>query len=220
MVRAEGAVQPLRGALPKGASQDQGSWLNSVRPCPDPAPLKTVPNGATIPLRGGDLVRGLVDGPRAPAGDAVLRAGEVGGGGPCRDLVTLSARILVALSGGEREPEIGLGQVLSGPDAARQEDGEVVLAVAHAVLRSLLEPTDRARIVRLALGALRKEHAEIVHGLDVPGRRRVLVPAAGPREIAGHADALLVDVGEPELRRGEAGFGGTLEELDRKPEIL
>src|SRR5271170_2666003 len=63
------------------------------------------------------------------------RVVETGG-----DLITLLNGVLVTLPGREEEPFVGFAEILLHADAARVEDGEVVLAVGDAAISGLAEP--------------------------------------------------------------------------------
>src|SRR5271163_1664358 len=56
-----------------------------------------------------------------------------------RHLVALLGGIAVALIGGEQEPLVGLRVILFDADAARVENGEIVLAVGDAAIGGLAE---------------------------------------------------------------------------------
>jgi len=59
---------------------------------------------------------------------------------PLSDVVALAHRVLVAPLGCDREPLVGLGQVLLDPDAAGMEDRQIVLAVGDAVAGRVIDP--------------------------------------------------------------------------------
>src|SRR3712207_945081 len=94
------------------------------------------------PLRSGRgyVVRRRVGRGHPPALDGRLGAGEVGRLKAGRNLVALTTGLVVALPGRHREPGIGAHEVLLGAEAAREQDRQVELAVAHTVLRGLGEP--------------------------------------------------------------------------------
>ena len=85
------------------------------------------------------------------------------------DVIPLLGRFDVAFARRQREPLVGFGQVLLDTDAARVEDGKIVLAVGNPVVRSLAEPFGGGLIVRLALDPLGIEYGEIVQGLGIAG---------------------------------------------------
>src|SRR5690349_16647941 len=89
---------------------------------------------------GSDLVGGRIGGARMPALDGGLRAGELRSREACGDLVAPLRRLRVALGGGEGEPLIGSGEILSGARAAQQENARIELAVPGAVFRRLRIP--------------------------------------------------------------------------------
>ena len=93
-----------------------------------------------IPAGGGrrDIIGRLVGDARLVGFEQRLGGGEPLGVEAHGDIVTLLAGVLVALLIGEREPHPGLLEVLLDAEAAGIEDGEIVLAVAHAVFGGLV----------------------------------------------------------------------------------
>ena len=100
------------------------------------------------------------------------------------------------------------------------EDGEVELAVAHAVLGGLPEQDGGAFEIGLASGALCVEDGKVVHRLHVAGVGGADVPALRGVEILRNAEALLVDRAEAILGGRESRFGGALVPLHRLGHIL
>ena len=89
------------------------------------------------------------------------------------DLVALLRRVLVAVPGGEEEPLVGLGEVLLHADAARVEDGEIVLAVGDASIGGLAEPLRGGAVVRSCRRRLRhKARRDCAWPCRDPFRRR------------------------------------------------
>src|ERR1043166_2594970 len=127
-----------------------------------------------------------------------------------RNVVPLLGRVLVALVGGEREPLVGLGEVLFDADAAGIQDAEIVLAVGDAAVGGLAEPLRRDAVVRLAVDAFGVEHRQIVDRLGVALVGGLQVERTRLVEVLLHALALLVQAAEAVLRGREAVIGGAL----------
>ena len=126
--------------------------------------------------------------------------------GPQRigDLVALGGGVAVAGLGDEREPFVGLFQVLRHADALGRQDAEVELAVLDAELGRLLEPARGGVVVGRAVGAHREQHGEVVHGAGIALLGGHLVPGLGLGDVALDADALLVEIADAVLRRRQA----------------
>src|SRR5579872_642080 len=85
-----------------------------------------------------------------------LECGESGAVGRQRisvefggDVVAPLRRVRVPLLRGKREPQPRLIEIERHAHAARIEDGEIVLAILHAILRRLLKPQGCFRVIRL-----------------------------------------------------------------------
>ena len=125
--------------------------------------------------------------------------------------VTLLRCVLVAFSGRQEEPLVGFGEILLDTKAAREKDGEVVLAVGDAVLRGLAEPLRGRPVVAWAVDAFGIKDGQIVHGLAVTFIGRGAVEVTRPGEVLLHADAFFVKACQPELRWCQALLGSALE---------
>ena len=101
--------------------------------------------------------------------------------GPSRALTWVSAagRFLVAAALGQRQPLVGLLQVLRHAKAVLIEHGQVELAVGEPEIGRLREPLGSGGIVGAA--AADAQDGQIVHGLDVALLGRAAVPIAPAR---------------------------------------
>src|SRR5580704_16631761 len=134
------------------------------------------------------------------------RGGRIGGGQfrtreSRGNVVAFPGSVGVARRRDDRKPGVGFDKVFRQPKAPREQNRQIILAVANAIFGRFAKPQSSARIIGLA--AFGGEHAEIMHGAGVALLGRPLIQILGALHVLADTEAFFVERPEPVFRHRE-----------------